>query len=124
MATSSTAVDGSHPLIPTYAVLLQQKPSPPPILPLDTFRSFRKEGKLAFSFSKEDPERWQLLVSAHSVVLKFSAERSSLGIIRSGIKKSWNVTGNFTLGFLDARHALLRFEEESKVLCQDKIVSS
>ncbi|KAF5208160.1 hypothetical protein FRX31_002252 [Thalictrum thalictroides] len=76
------------------------------VLPPASFRSFKKDGKPAFSFSKEDLERGQLLVSAHSVVLKFSAECPSLGIIRAGIQKNWNVNGNFNLGLLDDRHVL------------------
>ncbi|KAF5187778.1 hypothetical protein FRX31_022635 [Thalictrum thalictroides] len=113
---ASKAVDGSTPAPQqSFAAILKSPTSSQVVLPPASFRSFKKDGKPAFSFSKEDLERGQLLVSAHSVVLRFSAERPSLGIIRAGIQKNWNVNGNFNLGLLDARHVLVTFDAEAEV---------
>ncbi|KAF5201936.1 hypothetical protein FRX31_008476, partial [Thalictrum thalictroides] len=90
------------------------KPTKPTFLPA-TCRSYHKEGHIAISFSKEDIEKGQNYIFSKSVVLKFSAERPSLNLIRNSITKDWNILGNFTLGLLDPRHVLLTFEQDSEI---------
>ncbi|KAF5205407.1 hypothetical protein FRX31_005005, partial [Thalictrum thalictroides] len=82
---------------PSYASLLKNNNLKAPTYPPVTCRAFRKDGKIAISFSKEDIEKGQTYISSKSVVLKFSAERPSLDLIRSNIQKEWNILGNFTL---------------------------
>ncbi|KAF5196880.1 hypothetical protein FRX31_013533, partial [Thalictrum thalictroides] len=77
--------------------------------------TYRKDGKLAIAFSKDDIEKGQTYISAKSVVLKFSAERPHLNLIRNTIHKDWNIEGNFTLGLLDPKHVLLSFESEAEI---------
>ncbi|KAF5203217.1 hypothetical protein FRX31_007195, partial [Thalictrum thalictroides] len=100
---------------PSFASLLKN-PSPSAVFyPPATCRAYKKEGKLAISFSKEDIEKGQKFISSKSVVLKFSAERTHLNLIRNNIHKDWNIQGNFSLGLLDPRHVLLTFEQEAEI---------
>ncbi|KAF5184491.1 hypothetical protein FRX31_025922 [Thalictrum thalictroides] len=99
----------------TYATLLKTSAPKSVTFQPTTCRAYRKEGKLAISFSKEDIEKGQKYISSKSVVLKFSAERPHLNLIRNNIFKDWNIEGNFTLGLLDPRHVLLSFEKEEEI---------
>ncbi|KAF5181972.1 hypothetical protein FRX31_028442 [Thalictrum thalictroides] len=98
----------------TYATLLKTTAPKSVTFQPTTCRAYRKEGKLAISFSKKDIERGQKYISSKSVVLKFSAERPHLNLIRNNIHKDCNIEGNFTLGFLDPKHVLLSFEKRRK----------
>ncbi|KAF5201192.1 hypothetical protein FRX31_009222 [Thalictrum thalictroides] len=100
---------------PSFASLFKTyNPKPVDLTPA-TYRSFKKDGKLAISFSKHDIERGQTLLSTFAVVLKFSSQRPSLSDIRGSITRDWNIMGEFTMGIIDYRHILVRFEAESEV---------
>ncbi|KAF5205973.1 hypothetical protein FRX31_004439 [Thalictrum thalictroides] len=100
---------------PSFASLFKTyNPKPVDLTPA-TYRSFKKDGKLAISFSKQDIERGQTLLATFAVVLKFSSQRPSLSDIRGSITRDWNIMGEFTMGIIDYRHILVRFEAESEV---------
>ncbi|KAF5207311.1 zinc ion binding / nucleic acid binding protein [Thalictrum thalictroides] len=112
---SEGALLGSSSSPPSFASLFKTYNHKPVDLTPATYRSLKKDGKLAISFSKQDIERGQTLLATFAVILKFSSQRPSLSDIRGSITRDWNIMGEFTMGIIDYRHILVRFEAESEV---------
>ncbi|OVA08808.1 protein of unknown function DUF4283 [Macleaya cordata] len=100
---------------PSFAMILGARKPPMVDLSPTDHRSFRKDGKPAIEFGPKDYDRGIEHMKS-VVVLKFSgAYRPTLADIRATISKSWGVIGDFSLGTIDRKHVLLRFENESEV---------